>query len=62
MGELQNRDVVHLDVVHLDVLRPLDVAVDAELRHLLKMDYFLDEVGAVRCHLLKMDCCLDEEQ
>ena len=62
MDELQNLDVVHLDVVHLGELHPMDVVVDAELRHRLKMDCYLDVVGAELCHQLKMDCYLDVEQ
>jgi hypothetical protein len=69
--------VLHLDVLqildeqNLDVIRPfldeehLDlqvVVVDVELRHLLKMDCYLDEVDAEPHHLLKMDCYLDEVQ
>jgi len=41
---------------------PQVVVVDAELRYLLKMDYFLDEVDVELRHLLKMDCFLDEAQ
>ena len=44
-------------LVHLE-----DVVVDAVLRHLLKMDCYLDEVDAELRHLLKMDCYLDEVQ
>ena len=44
-------------LVHLE-----DVVVDAELRPLLKMDCYLDEVDAELRHLLKMDCYLDEAQ
>jgi hypothetical protein len=69
--------VLHLDVLqildeqNLDVIRPfldeehLDlqvVVVDVELRHLLKMDCYLDEVDAEPHHLLKMDYYLDEVQ
>jgi hypothetical protein len=69
--------VLHLDVLqildeqNLDAIRPfldeehLDlqvVVVDVELRHLLKMDCYLDEVDAEPHHLLKMDCYLDEVQ
>jgi hypothetical protein len=69
--------VLHLDVLqildeqNLDVIPPfLDealqflggVVVDAELRHLLKMDCYLDEVDAELRHQLKMDCYLDEAQ
>ncbi len=53
----QNLDVVHLDVVHLDGLHPLVAVVDAELRHLLRMDCFLDVVGVEQPHPLRMDCC-----
>jgi hypothetical protein len=35
--------------------------VDAELRHRLKMDCFLDEADAELRHLQRMDCFLDEE-
>ena len=69
------QDVVHLDVLQiLDeqnlvanrpflvvVLQsPVVAVVDAELRHLLKMDCYLDEVDEELRHLLKMDCYLDE--
>jgi hypothetical protein len=53
----QNLDVEHLDVGHLDGLHPLVAVVDAELRHLLRMDYFLDAVGVELPHPLRMDCC-----
>jgi hypothetical protein len=71
------QDVVHLDVLQiLDeqnlvanrpflvvVLQsPVVAVVDAELRHLLKMDCYLDEVDEELRHLLKMDCYLDEAQ
>jgi hypothetical protein len=46
-----------LDEVHLGV-----VLVGAELRHLLRMDYSLDEVGVGLRHLLRMDCYQDVEQ
>jgi hypothetical protein len=49
---LQNLDVLNLDEVltFLDAVRHFPVnlvvaQVDEELRHLLKMDYYLDEVG-----------------
>jgi hypothetical protein len=68
LGELNQG--AHLScqvVVHLVVERPRLVVfvVDAELRHLLKMDCCqvsvdLDEVDAELRHQLKMDCCLDE--
>jgi hypothetical protein len=69
------QDAVHLDVQqnldeqNLDVIPPfLDevlqfpqvVVVGAELRHLLKMDCYLDVVGAEPHPLLKMDYFLDE--
>ena len=47
-----------LDVVHLHLE---GVAVDAVLRHQLKMDYFLDEVGVELRRLQRMDCFLDVE-
>ena len=62
LDELQNLDVAHLDVAHLDELHPADVVVDAELRHQLKMDCYLDVVDVELCHQLKMDCYLDVEQ
>ena len=55
----QNLDVVRPDVVHLDALHPLVVVVDAELRHLLRMDYYQDEVDVELPHLPRMDYCLD---
>ena len=57
--DAQNLDELppFLDEVHLGV-----VLVDAELRHLLRMDYFLDEVGVELRHLLRMDYFLDEAQ
>jgi hypothetical protein len=52
MDVLQNLDVLNLDEVltFLDAVRHFPVnlvvaQVDEELRHLLKMDYYLDEVG-----------------
>ena len=45
----------------LDVAHQLDVVVDAELRHQLKMDYcpdVADEVLQIR--RMKMDCCPHE--
>jgi hypothetical protein len=68
-------DVLHLDVLqnldaqNLDALLPfLDevllflvvVVVGVELRHLLRMDYFLDAVGAEPHSLLRKDYFLDE--
>ncbi len=58
----QNLVVEHLVVEHLVVPRPLVAVVDAELRHQLRMDYFLDEVGVELLPLQRMDCCQDEEQ
>jgi hypothetical protein len=57
----QNLDEIppFLDVV---LQFPRVVVVGAELRHLLKMDYFLDEVDVELRHLLKMDYFLDEVQ
>jgi hypothetical protein len=54
----QNLDVIppFLDAVHLDLQV---VVVDAEPRHLLKMDCFLDVVDAEPHPLLKMDYFLD---
>ena len=50
--DAQNLDALlsFLDEVHLGV-----VLVDAELRHLLRKDYFLDEVGVELLHLLRKD-------
>jgi hypothetical protein len=69
MDVLQNLDVLNLDEVltflvevrHFPV-NPVVAQVGVELRHLLRMDYCLDEVGVELRHLLKMDYCLDEEQ
>jgi hypothetical protein len=68
------QDVVHLVVLrnlgeqnldehlpYLDVAHLRDVVVDVELRHQLRMDYFLDVVGVELHPLLRMDCFLDEE-
>jgi hypothetical protein len=70
-------DAVHLDVLQnldeqnlvallpfLDAVRqsPVDVVVDAELRHQLRKDYFLDVVGVELRHQLKKDYFLDEVQ
>ena len=57
----EQNQVVHLpylDVAHLCLV---DVVVDAELRHLLKMDCYQDVVGVEVRHLLKMDCSQDVE-
>ena len=58
----QNLDVVHLDVEHLDAQHPLDAEVGAELRHQLRMDYFLDAVDVELLPRLRMDCYLDAVQ
>ena len=58
----QNLDVEHLDVEHLDAQRPLVVVVDAELRHRLRMDYFLDEEDVELLLLQRMDCYQDVVQ
>jgi hypothetical protein len=58
----QNLDEVRRDVVHLDVQHPLVAVVDAELRHQLRTDYFLDEVDVELPRLPRMDCFLDEVQ
>jgi hypothetical protein len=55
MDALQNLDEQNLDAVltFQDVVRHFlaDVQVGVELRHLLKMDYYLDEVGVELHHL-----------
>ncbi len=58
----QNLVVVHPDVVHLDVQHPLVAEVDAELRHQLRMDYFLDEEGVELLPLQRMDYYQDVVQ
>ena len=64
MDALQIPDELNLDEVltFLDEVRHflVDVPVDVELRHLLKMDCYQDEVGVELRHLLKMDCYQDE--
>jgi hypothetical protein len=59
LGE-QNQDV-HLP--YLDVVHPflVVVVVDAELRHLLKMDCYQGAVDVEVRYLLKMDCCQGAE-
>jgi hypothetical protein len=63
----------NLDEQNLDALLPFlnavhqfldlaDVVVGVELRHQLKMDYYLDAVDEELRYLLKMDCYLDAEQ
>jgi hypothetical protein len=58
----QNLDVVRLDVVRQDVMHLLDVVVDAERRHQLKMDCYQDVVDVEVHHLMKMDCYQDAVQ
>jgi hypothetical protein len=59
LGE-QNQGVhlPYLDVVNLFLVV---VVVDAELRHLLKMDYYQVAADVELRHLLKMDCFLGAE-
>jgi hypothetical protein len=66
MDEQQNLDELNLDevrtfldVAHHFLVNLADVQVDAEQRHLLKTDYFLDVVDAEQRHLLRMDYFLD---
>jgi hypothetical protein len=62
---LQNLDEQNLDVhlPYLDVVLHLaGVVADEELRHQLRMDYFLDVVGEELQHQLRMDYFLDEVQ
>ena len=63
---LQNLDVQNLDALppFLDEVRLFLVVavVDAELRHLLKMDCCQDEVGVELRHRLRMDCYQDVVQ
>ena len=67
LDALQNQDEQNQDVVltfrDVHLVHLPDVAVDAELRHLLRMDYFQDVVDVellALFHLqLKMDCYLD---
>jgi len=69
MQDVAHQDVQqNLDEQNLDAIPPflvvvlqflvnlLVVVVVAELRHQLKMDYFLDVVDAEQRHQLKMDC------
>jgi hypothetical protein len=58
----QNLDEVRRDAVRLDVRRLMDAVVDAELRHLLRMDYFLDEEDVELPLLRRKDYFLDEAQ
>jgi hypothetical protein len=59
--DAQNLDVIppFLDEVHQFLVNQLDVVVDAELRHQLKMDCYLDVVDAELRYQLKMDYFLD---
>ena len=60
--DVLNQDVVltFLNAVHLEhLVRQLDVVVDAELRHQLKMDCYQDVVGVELLRQLKMDCYQD---
>jgi hypothetical protein len=54
--DAQNQDVVltFLNAVHQ--VHQLDVVVDVELHHQLKMDCYQDVVDAELRHQLKMDC------
>jgi hypothetical protein len=58
----QNLDEEHQVVAHLDVLHPLVAVVDAELRHLLRMDCFQDAVDVELLRLLRMDYFQDVAQ
>jgi hypothetical protein len=71
LGELNLDEVLtFLNVAHRLRCFPVDVQVDAEQRHLLRTDYFLDVVDAEQRyllnhllnHLLKRDYFLDVEQ
>ena len=63
---LQNLDEQNLVVLlpFLDVAHRFlaDVVVDAELRHQLRKDYFLDVVDVELRHQLRMDCYQDVAQ
>ena len=48
-----------LDVVLQFLENLLDVVVDVEPLHQLKMDCYLDVVDVEPLHLRQMDCCLD---
>jgi hypothetical protein len=60
---LRNLDEQNLDahLPYLDVAHLRDVVVGVELRHQLRMDYFLDVVGVELHPLLRMDYYLDVE-
>ena len=56
----EQNQVVDLTCQDAHQVRPLVFAVDAELRHQLKMDCYQDVVDAeLMRHQLKMDCYLD---
>jgi hypothetical protein len=57
----EQNQVVHLPYLVEVRLCLVVVVVDAELRHLLKMDCYQDVVGVELRHLLKMDCCQGAE-
>ena len=64
LDELQNLDELNLDAdltcqVAAHQLHQLVGQVDADLRHPLKMDYFLGAVDVELRHLKRMDCFLD---
>ena len=64
LDELQNLDELNLDAdltcqVAAHQLHRLVGQVDADLRHPLKMDYFLGAVDVELRHLKRMDCFLD---
>jgi hypothetical protein len=65
LDALQNLDAQNLDALlpFLDEVLPFlaDVVVGVELRHLLRMDYFQDEVGEELRHLLRKDYFQVEE-
>ncbi len=64
LDALQNLDEQNLDahLPYLDVANLLDVVVGVELRHQLRMDYFLVEVGVELHHQLRKDYFLVEVQ
>jgi hypothetical protein len=62
LDALQNLDEQNLDALppYLDVAHLLDVVADVELRHQLRMDYFLDVADVELRHQLRMDYFLGE--
>jgi hypothetical protein len=58
--QILDEHLTFLDVDHCRVHR-LDVVVDVELRHQLKMDYFLHVVDVELHHQLRMDYFLDAQ-